>query len=425
MAIPTQAQWLEKTSRNIFRPRSAELKLVDQAIGQYERSPSPAAMGKIKLAFEAWKRAKGPGWADNERNRHQALTELDAALRSVKSVQFTPQELQALAFIAEQRKQVIRNVFQGRQVTLKGPTSPRQAVQQAADELRGSADAAAQWMRSVGKAPPADAARLLREKLEEMAKAIFQVDNLSALGDLSGFVLGILGQCSVSVAPVVGHVKDGYDLVVGWGKAARLAYEQHDIANRRYVIDTGAPAAAFNGLHRCLVAETRSQVAEAGIATTAFALKTGLAFADGGAISGPVVGAVKALSQVGLKLGQLGMEWRATRRANEILRTGPLDIQLFRTYPLMGCYLLTSATLSDIVPIDCFGQPGWMDYIETLKSRGYDGIYEAAAGLIDSSPWEIRGLPKRPMKGGLPGFGGTAVPGLAGDLMGDVFKFKL
>lgn len=150
LAIPTQAQWLEKTGRNIFRPRSAELKLVDQAIGQYERSPSPAAMGKIKLAFEAWKRAKGPGWADNERNRHQALTELDAALRSVKSVQFTPQELQALAFIAEQRKQVIRNVFQGRQVTLKGPTSPRQAVQQAADELRGSADAAAQWMRSVG-----------------------------------------------------------------------------------------------------------------------------------------------------------------------------------------------------------------------------------------------------------------------------------
>lgn len=421
----TQAQWLELTSRNIFRPRSAELKLVDRAIGQHERNRSPAAKGHVKLAFEAWKRTKGPGWAGNERNRLGALTRLDEALKGVGQVQFTPQEVQALAFVAEQRKQVIRNLFQGKQVTLKGPKSPRQAVQQAADELKGSADAAAQWMRSVGKAPPPEAARLLREKLEEMARAVFQVDNLSALGDLSGFVLGILGQCSVSVAPVVGHVKDGYDLVVGWGKAAKLLHEQHDIANRRYVIDTGAPAAAFHALHRCLVAETRSQAAEAGIATTAFALKTGLAFADGGAVSGPVVGAVKALSQVGLKLGQLGMEWRATRRANEILRTGPLDLQLFRSYPLMGSYLLTSATLSDIVPVHCFGQPGWMDYIETLKSRGYDGIYEAAAGLIDASPWEIRGLPKRPMTGGLPGFGGTAVPGLAGDLMGDVLKFKL
>ena len=424
MAIPTQAQWLEETSRNIFRPRSPELKLVDQAIGQYERSKTPAALGKIKITFEAWKRTKGPGWVNNERNHHGALTRLDADLQNVPAVRFTPQELQALAFVIEQRKQVIRNLFQGKQVTLKGPRSPRQAVQMAADELKGSADAAAQWMRSVGKAPPPDAARLLREKLEEMARALFQVDNLAALGDLTGFVLGILAQCSVSVAPVVGHVKDGYDLVVGWGKTAKLFYEQHDIANRRYAIDTGAPSAAFNALHRCLVTETGIQAGEAGLATAAFALKTGLAFVDGGAASGPAVGAFKALAQVGLKLGVLGAEWRATRRANEILRDGPLDIELFRTYPLLGCYVLTSATLSDIVPIDCFGQPGWMDYIETLKSRGYDGIYEAAGVLIDSSPWEIRGLPKRPMKGGMPGLGGTALPGLAGDLMGDVFKFK-
>lgn len=423
MAIPSKSKWLEETSRNLFRPRSPELKLVDEAIGQYERSPTPAALGKIKLAFEAWKRAKGPGWHANERNRSFAMTQLEADLMAVQAVRFTPQELQALAFVAEQRKQVIRNLFEGKQVTFKGPQSPRQAVQMAADELKGTADQAAQWMRSVGKAPPPEAARLLREKLEEMARALFQVDNLSALGDLTGFVLGILGQCSVSVAPVVGHVKDGYDLVLGWGKTAKLLYEQHDIANRRYAIDIGAPAAAFHALHGCLVKETGTQAAEAGLASAAFALKTGLAFLDGGAASGPAVGAVKALAQVGLKLGLLGAEWRATRKANEILRTGPLDIQLFRTYPLMGCYLLTSATLSDIVPLQCFGQPGWMDYIETLKSRGYDGIYEAASGLIESSPWEIRGLPKRPVKGGGIGLGGTALPGLAGDLMGDVFKF--
>lgn len=149
-AIPTLEKWLEATSRNLFRPRSAELKLVDEAIGKVQRGPSPAAKGKIKLAFEAWKRAKGAGWAGNERNRHGALSDLDKALQDVPAVQFTPQELQALAFIAEQRKQVIRHLFQGRQVTLKGPTSPRQAVQMAADELKGSADAAAQWMRSVG-----------------------------------------------------------------------------------------------------------------------------------------------------------------------------------------------------------------------------------------------------------------------------------
>ena len=33
-------------------------------------------------------------------------------------------------------------------------------------------------------------------------------------------------------------------------------------------------------------------------------------------------------------------------------------------------------------------------------------------------------MPKRPVPGGSLGLGGTALPGLAGDLMGDVFKFK-
>ncbi|MBI5721385.1 MAG: hypothetical protein HZC37_27250 [Burkholderiales bacterium] len=423
MAIPSKAKWLDETSRNLFRPRSPELKLVDEAIGQYERSPTPAAMGKIKLTFEAWKRAKGPGWHANERNRSFAMTQLEADMMLVQAVRFTPQELQALAFVAQQRKQAIRALFAGKEVVFKGPTSPRQALQSAVDEVKGKGAEAAQWMRSVGKAPPADGARIVRDKLEEMARGIFNVDTLSSLGDLSGFVLGIIAQCGVSVAPVVGHVKDGYDLIVGWGKVGLALHERHGIGRRAYAIDTGAPTAAFNALKRCLADEARMQAGEATIATTSFALKTGLVFADGGAVSGPVVGALKAVAQVSLKLYALAAEREATQRANQILRDGPLDINLFKTYPLLGCYMLTSATLSDLIPIESFGQPAWMDYVETLKKRGYDGIYESAAGLIESSPWEIRGMPKRPVKGGGIGLGGTAVPGLAGDLMGDVFKF--
>lgn len=422
MAIPTQAQWLEETSRNIFRPRSPELKLVDEAIGQYERSGTPAAMGKVKLTFEGWKRAKGPGWAGNERNRSGALTRLQADLQLVQAVRFTPQELQALAFIAQNRKQAIRALFAGKEVTFKGPTSPKQALQSAVAEVKGKGEEAAQWMRSVGKSPAPDAARIVRDKLEEMARGIFQVDNLSALGDMAGFVLGVIAQCGLSVAPVVGHVKDGYDLIVGWGKAGMALNERHNIARRAYAIDTGAPAAAFAALKKCLAHEAAAQAGEASIATTSFALKTGLAMLDGGATSGPVIGAMKALSQVALKLYLLNAERLATKAANEILRSGPLDINLFKTYPLLGCYMLTSATLSDMLPLESFGMPGWVDYIETLKSRGYDGIYDSAAGLIESSPWEIRGMPKRPIKGGGMGLGGTMAPGLAGDLMGDVFK---
>jgi hypothetical protein len=69
---------------------------------------------------------------------------------------------------------------------------------------------------------------------------------------------------------------------------------------------------------------------------------------------------------------------------------------LFRTYPLMGCYFLVSATLSDLIPIDSFGSPGWMDYIENLHKYGFEQIYKSSIDLIEKSPWEIQGLPKRP-----------------------------
>ena len=109
--------------------------------------------------------------------------------------------------------------------------------------------------------------------------------------------------------------------------------------------------------------------------------------ADGSAVSlvtAPLAG----------QLYWLATEWRATVGVNKALTAGQLDVRLFRTYPLMGCYLLTSATFSDLIPIDNFGTPGWMDHVENLKKRRFDGIYEAAAGLIDKSPWEIEGLPK-------------------------------
>ena len=88
---------------------------------------------------------------------------------------------------------------------------------------------------------------------------------------------------------------------------------------------------------------------------------------DGGAIRGPVVGAAKVLADFFQKLYLLGTEWKATKAINKALDADELDIRLFRTYPLMGCYVLASATLSDLIPVGSFGTPGWMDYIENLK----------------------------------------------------------
>ena len=109
-----------------------------------------------------------------------------------------------------------------------------------------------------------------------------------------------------------------------------------------------------------------------------------------------MVGAVNALADFAHKIYLLATEWKATKAINQALTSGQLDIRLFHSYPLMGCYFLVSATLSDLIPIDSFGTPGWMDYIENLHRHGFEQIYKSSVDLIEKSPWEIEGLPKRP-----------------------------
>ncbi len=160
----------------------------------------------------------------------------------------------------------------------------------------------------------------------------------------------------------------------------------------------------------------------------AFGAKTALAAADLGSVSQIAVGLVKAFAEVIFKVTLLAVEFSATKEANKLLEEGKLDIRLFETYPLLGCYFLRCADLSTIIPIDCFGMPGWMDAIERMKKKGYDDIRESAEDFIKKSPWQIAGMPKTPQEAELSwrkivgeaiSIGGIAVEGVEGkDLAG-------
>jgi hypothetical protein len=403
MPIPTLQTWLTETKLGTMKPRSSQLKAVDDAIAQYEKQRNETNLFKIKNTFEDWKRLKGAGWKTSDRNRGGAMARLEQELaksadyrtHQLTGGRFTMKELEALAYMASERKKVIANVFRDKEVTFR---LSKESLNDSAARLQTKCEEAKKFLQGKSKSTlsPAETAQ---KKLTEMAKAMFDVDTLESAGKIGGLVIDIIAKCGVSVAPVVGHIKDGYDLFTGWAKAAAALHEQYSVSNCHYVIDTGAPAAAFQGVKACLVAQTKKEATSASIATTSFALKTGLAFADGGAISGPVVGAANAMASLSLQLYYLSTEYRATKAINQALSDGRLDVTLFRTYPLMGAYLMVSATFSDLIPIENFGTPGWMDYVENLKKRSFDGIYDSAAGLIKDSPWEIKGLPKRPQKG--------------------------
>ena len=406
MSIPTYRQWIQDTGANILSPRSPKLKAVDEAIQQYEKTKNEKDLWRIKNALEDWKRYKGIAWDKSARNRTGAITQLNAELnkvadyRTYQITHFTIPELVALSVVAKERKKAIANIFQDKAVNFKAAKLKDQ-LKATTQKIKETSEHGAAYLKSKGKAslpktsgPPTS--EVVRRKMEDMVKSMFSVDSLDALGSISGLIMTLLGQCAVSIPPVVGHIKDGYDLFTGWAKVGSDLYREYNISERSNTIDTGVPTAAFGALKSCLEDETKREAISATRATTSFALKTGLAFVDGGAISGPVIGAANALADFSHQIYLLANEWKATKAINRALTAGELDIRLFRTYPLMGCYFLVSATLSDLIPIDSFGTPGWMDYIENLHKHGFEEIYKSSVDLIEKSPWEIEGLPKRP-----------------------------
>ena len=79
----------------------------------------------------------------------------------------------------------------------------------------------------------------------------------------------------MTVAPVVGHIKDGYELFTGGAKVGADLYQQYNVSEQHYVIETGAPSAVFAGLRECLKDETKNEAISATRVTTSFAVKTG------------------------------------------------------------------------------------------------------------------------------------------------------
>ena len=439
MSIPTYEQWKRDTSLGLLKPRSATLQSLDAAIDKYNKARTQDNLWAIKNAFEDWKRAKGPQWQQSDRNRNGAVKRLAVDLdrvdaRAYQITHMSMAELQALEVVKAERTKTIRKLFldshgNAKQVAFKA-ANLQHAVTQAANNVKAKSAAAAHSIQNQLSTPPRapkpfvvtgmgtspggggmgvnlgsgrSAKDILQAKLNELVQKFFEVDSLTMLGPLASLIMSIVAECSASAAPVIGHLKDGASVISDWIEVGVGCYHKSTISRCRYSIELGAPAAAFAALEELLRDEVKQSTVSAGISSTSFAVKTGMIFVDGGAISGPVTGAVAALAEIAHKLFLLGMEYRATKDANKALAAGKLDITLFETYPLMGCYLLNCATLSDIVPISCFATPGWMDYIEKMKAGAIDKILKQSEDLIDKSPWEIKDMPKRPVgsSGGL------------------------
>ncbi len=395
--IPSYQDWLTETNRGAFKPRSKLLQRVDQAIKQWNLTPNADTTITLSNAIDVWRRSN-PEW--EKRNKTGTISKTMSALAHFKRLdfhaKFTSADVMALQCIREEREALLQR-FIGKDVTFKGK-HVRAKLKEAVDDFKSDVRAAPGYVQ---KLTPQQAVNDLQGALTKMAAAIFCVDNLTVIGDIMSYISPLIGQCAASAAPFVSNITGIYNCCSTLAIACKKVYEENDAWKHvPYAIDTGTPSAAFKGLSKCMERETNSALASAANASVSFAAQTALIFADGGVFSGPAVGLASWMASVSQTLMLLAMEWRATNKYNELIAAAKasqdkLDWDVFKVYPLIGCYYLVIGNTSDIIPIDYFGERDWMTRFERVKRDHFDSIYDKACDLIDASPWEIIGLPKR------------------------------
>ena len=311
------------------------MKAVNNAIREYERAATQPNLFKVKNAFEDWKRFKGPHWRNSDHNRAPAfaITRLEDQLKLVADTGlyrlthgWSLEELRALRYMGEERKKVIVRIFEGKEVAFRNsPQGVKQAAKDAGEKVRQSCSQAQSWLHGANKKGGLSTEEKIEEKLEEMVKKNFSVDRLEQIVGLSGLILDILAKCSrwSSRQWVVSHIEAGADLFTGWAKAGAALHKQHSMSDCAYHIDTGAPTAAFHGLEKYLIEETKKETTKRPVATTSIRAQDRTGFARTAAPSG----ASRRRGERDGLAGPAAHTWRrSTRRRRRSTRPCPRAI---------------------------------------------------------------------------------------------------
>lgn len=182
------------------------------------------------------------------------------------------------------------------------------------------------------------------------------------------FVLAELGLGMVDVfttaVPFLGSIKEGAKLLGKIRETGKHVWARYKTGKATSSFRPGNAAAALEGvktvLERLIAYDVEQTV------TTGVNFAGTLTFVGGGA-------AKTATSLVDLltRVVQFTRDFREVRKANALLQSGNIDLNIFKVCPLLGAYyiLLVDDFAIMNLAMHQFGQPGWQFEAERLKQK--------------------------------------------------------
>ncbi len=408
--LPTYDEWMKGTYSTLHK-RSEFLKKLDETI------KSGASNKIIKEALDRWKfdqSRQGKDWKKSVRNRKGAVTNLYRVVNELDKRQLSDEEREALEFISRAQTMALSKQFEGKKLSFKSTTlvglvqgagsnfqkfkTGATAFKQGAKTGHGayknitSIHDGAKLLQQGGRAAAHGAASLdLQKKIMKLCKTL--TPGLDADKVFANLNLGSVSQFAGSVAPFVGAISSGGKAVVAWIGVAKTVYTKHDIAERRFAFAPEDPEAAFDAVLLLLKRDVISKSAKAGVATGAFTGKLLGAFADAGAVTGPAIGLLETLANIFQTIVEYVRDYKEVEKANELLRVGYLNLDLFNVSPILGCYFLLIQDHSTIInfAVADYGTPNFVFDAERLIGK-INPVLDQARSYVHSSRYEIVGF---------------------------------
>lgn len=415
-------EWMKLTYGGVTSIRSGKLKAVDTALERYHKQPDEAQLDALRKALMAWMGDKGSDWKSSVRNAHNAVETLHKQVMGLHpggpggeaaGVRAMKDEARQVMLLTMRGARITwKNEFRGKlNLNLADPSSndfitdvmKRQYMASASTNKWGLAGntaglaVASKTIHTMRTGGGGDATGMAIGKLvSQVVPASAQREVMSAVQAL---VPTFQVQFAAAVMPLTGVLVAAGTTFWNTGNALHKQYGVMQTRMHRERSLAGVEArSAINALIRILERERNADIYSAGVSFAEFGGKiAGLAI-DGGVASNTAIGLAANIAKLLNIVRIVYRDVSEKNAANRLLASGEIDLDVFETCPLLGCYLICCLPHSALMALilDRFGDPGWMDMAERTVVHHLNPLREKARSVIAAHRFEVRSLARFP-----------------------------
>jgi len=197
-----------------------------------------------------------------------------------------------------------------------------------------------------------------------------------------------------AVAPFFGTIRSGAQSIQNFYKAIDDCRDSFRAQEAVIVVNTGAPQQAMTAISTLLDSRSNDSFAQGAIQLVEAAVGAALIATGVGAVATTATGIASKIATLSVTCRRRALEYKEVKRGQMALAApGNLTPAVFTDCPLLGCYLLTNSTHSDIV-MSCFSRgnvsSNWMSEVER-NMRILHPLIDKAKSFINDYLWILRG----------------------------------